>query len=72
MTKQDWVKEIIAEEVVGAINRFKNEKPYALHDIALDAAVVTIRRLSDGGVVIKTEHWLPTRNGMTCTIETLM
>lgn len=45
MTKQQWIKEIVAEEVAGAILRFIKEKPYALHQIATDAADVTVSRL---------------------------
>ena len=60
MTKQEWVEEIIAEGIVGAINRFKEEKPYALHGIATDTARKTARRLSSElGVVIKVDRELP-------------
>jgi len=55
MTKQDWVREIIAEAVVEAINRFKEEKPYTLHQIAIDGAERVVERLSEIGVFIK-EH----------------
>lgn len=53
MTKQEWVEEVIAEEVIGAIQRFKKERPYALHQLATDTAKATVSRLHSQGVVIK-------------------
>ena len=59
MTKQEWVKEIIAEGIVAAIARFKEEKPYTLHQLATDIAREIQYDLHLAGVVIKAERELP-------------
>ena len=53
MTKQEWIKEEIAEGVVGAIIRFKEERPYAIHQIAGDTADGIIAQLHSHGAAVK-------------------
>lgn len=59
MNRQDWVKEVIAEEIVAAINLVKEEKPFCYLQIASDSADDALKRLDSQGVVLKVDGELP-------------
>ena len=68
MTKQEEIREGIRTAILEntQVNRHRGVvfKVNGLNNV--------LQYLHSQGVVIKVEYWLPTRDGMTCTIEPLI
>ena len=64
MTKQEEIKKGLVSLLFGVCMHITDNPD--------DKAEEIMGYLHSQGVVIKVEDWLPTRDGMTCTIEPLI
>ena len=52
MTTEEWTKEVMAVEVIGAIHRFREERPHTLHQLARETASGIVSHLRSGGIML--------------------